>query len=448
MAQVKELTEGRTLPLLFKFALPLLLGQILQQMYSLIDAAIVGRFLGIGSLAAVGASSSITFLIIGFCNGCGNGFCIPVAQQFGARNYRGLRRYVRNAIYLTAIISVAFALVTSLLCDDILRWMGTPEDIYREAWIYLLVTFIGIPCTFFYNFLGGVMRALGDSRTPFRLLVLSTSMNVALDLLFIVVFGWGVAGAGIATLLSQAVSAVLCYGIMMRKYDVLKSPAEDNQFRSKVMKDLLSIGVPMGLQFSITAIGSIMLQSSNNRLGTDCVAAFTTGMRIKMLFICSFESIGIAMATFAGQNIGAGKKERVLEGIKSSFLMVAVYCVFCFVVLNLFAAPVSSLFIEEGNPGIVSKAAQFLRTNVWFYPFLGSLCIFRYSIQGMGYTKFAMWSGVMEMVARTLISLLLVPVAGYTGVCFGDAIAWVAANLFLVPAFIYVYRKGIKLQNI
>lgn len=203
MAQVKELTEGRTLPLLFKFALPLLLGQILQQMYSLIDAAIVGRFLGIGSLAAVGASSSITFLIIGFCNGCGNGFCIPVAQQFGARNYRNLRRYVRNAIYLTAIISAVFALVTSLLCDDILRWMGTPEDIYKEAWIYLLVTFVGIPCTFFYNFLGGVMRALGDSRTPFRLLVLSTSLNVALDLLFIVVFGWGVAGAGFHLCLSQ-----------------------------------------------------------------------------------------------------------------------------------------------------------------------------------------------------------------------------------------------------
>ena len=441
MAQAKELTHGKTLPLLLKFAIPLLLGQILQQMYSLIDAAIVGRFLGINPLAAVGASSSVTFLIIGFCNGCGNGFCIPIAQSFGARNYSLLRKYVRNALYVTLGLSAAFAVVTGLLCDDILRWMGTPDEIFHDAWIYLLITFIGIPCTFFYNLLGGVMRALGDSRTPFRMLLLSTSLNVALDLLFIVVFKWGVAGAGIATLISQALAAVLCYRIMTSRYDVLKGPAEDSAADRSVMGDVLSIGVPMGLQFSITAIGSIMLQSSNNRLGTDCIAAFTTGMRIKMLFICSFESLGIAMATFVGQNIGAGLKGRVLEGIRSAFIMVAVYSVFCFAVLNLFAEGISSVFIESGGEEIIAKSAQFLRTLVCFFPFLGSLCIFRYSIQGMGYTKMAMWSGVMEMIARILVSVLLVPAAGFTGVCFGDPIAWIAANVFLIPAFVLLYRK-------
>ncbi len=305
MAQSKEMTSGPCLPLIFNFTLPLLLGNMLQQTYSLIDAAIVGKFLGINALASVGASTSVVFLILGFCNGCCGGFGIPVAQKFGARDYVSMRRLVSVSLKLAGMMSVGIALITCLLCAFILRTMQTPENIFQDAYWYLLITFIGVPCTFFYNLLSSIIRALGDSKTPFWFLLFSTILNVLLDLLCILVFHWGVAGAAIATVFSQGVSAVLCYFYMYRKFEILRMQPADKRFRPELARQLIFVGVPMGLQFSITAIGSIMLQSANNALGTACVAAFTAAMRIKMFFLCMLESLGIAMATFCGQNYGA-----------------------------------------------------------------------------------------------------------------------------------------------
>lgn len=325
MAKCNEMTSGATMPLIFKFTMPLLLGNLLQQTYSLIDAAIVGKFLGISQLAAVGASSSVIFLILGFCNGCCCGFGIPVAQKFGARDYESMRRYVYSSLKLTAWLSVSIAVVTSLLCAAILRWMSTPENIFSDAYWYLLITFIGVPATFYYNLLSSIIRALGDSKTPFWFLLFSTILNIVLDIFCIVTLGWGVAGAAIATVFSQALSAVLCYVYMIRKFDILRASRDERTMSRRHCSTLLKIGVPMGLQFSITAIGSIMLQSANNALGTDCVAAFTAAMRIKMFAICPCESLGIAMATFTGQNYGAGRPQRVWMGVKSSMAMVMVY---------------------------------------------------------------------------------------------------------------------------
>lgn len=335
MAASKEMTEGRALPLILNFTLPLLLGNLLQQTYSLIDAAIVGKILGINALASVGASTSVVFLILGFCNGCCGGFGIPIAQKFGARDYSTMRRYVVVSLQLAAVISVVLAVATSLLCHTILSMMSTPANIFDGAYSYLLYTFIGIPCTFFYNLLSSIIRALGDSKTPFWFLLIATVLNVLLDLFFILVLGWGVAGAAIATLVAQAISAILCYRFMMQRFEVLKTTAEERRYDGAMAKTLLQIGVPMGLQFSITAIGSIMLQSANNALGTACVAAFTAAMRIKMFFLCPFESLGMAMATFTGQNYGAGKPERVWQGVKASTCMMMTYWVFTFVVLML-----------------------------------------------------------------------------------------------------------------
>lgn len=306
MAATKELTAGNPLPLIIKFALPLLLGNMLQQTYSMVDAAIVGRALGINALAAVGASTSVVFLILGFCNGCCGGFAIPIAQKFGARDYTLMRSYIHNAFKLAWSMSIVLALVTSVLCGFILHIMRTPDIIFDGAYAYLLATFIGIPATFFYNLLSCIIRALGDSKTPFWFLLLASVLNIVLDLLFILVFGWGVTGAAVATVLSQAVSALLCYVYMQRKYAILRSTPAERRFNPRAVRTLLGVGVPMGLQFSITAIGSIMLQSSNNALGTTCVAAFTAAMRIKMFFLTPLESLGIAMATYAGQNYGAG----------------------------------------------------------------------------------------------------------------------------------------------
>lgn len=441
MATSKEMTAGPALPLILKFTLPLLLGNLLQQTYSLVDAAIVGKFLGINALASVGASTSVVFLILGFCNGCCGGFGIPVAQKFGARDYSTMRSYVSVSLKLAAVMSVVIALVTSIFCADILSVMRTPENIFDGAYTYLLVTFIGVPCTFFYNLLSSIIRALGDSKTPFWFLLFAAVLNIILDLLFILIFGWGVAGAAIATVFSQGLSAVLCYIYMYRKFEILRSSPKERRFQSKLAKTLLYIGVPMGLQFSITAIGSIMLQSANNALGTASVAAFTSAMRIKMFFICTFESLGIAMATYSGQNYGAGKPERVWLGIKASGLMMLIYAVFTFAVLMLGAKYFALIFVDPSEVEILDKTELFLHVASMFFPSLGLLCILRYTIQGVGYTNLAMFSGVAEMIARILVSIYAVPAFGFISVCYGDPMAWIAADLFLVPAFIYVYRR-------
>ena len=441
MAQLKEMTSGPSLPLILSFTFPLLLGNILQQTYSLVDAAIVGRFLGINALASVGASTSVVFLILGFCNGCCGGFSIPVAQKFGAHDYVTMRRYVSVSLKLTAVMSVAVAIVTSLLCGFILRTMQTPENIFDGAYIYLLITFIGVPCTFFYNLLSCIIRALGDSKTPFWFLLLSTVLNIVLDLFCILVLGWGVAGAGIATVFSQGLSAVLCYIYMRRKFYILKTEPEDRRFRKDLAKQLLSIGVPMGLQFSITAIGSIMLQSANNALGTACVAAFTAAMRIKMFVMCPLDALGMAMATYSGQNYGAGKPERIWMGIKSATLMMVVYSVAIAIIMWILADKFALLFISPNETEIMKDTVYFLHLNTMFFVLLGLLSILRYSIQGVGYTQLSMFSGVAEMVARVLISLFLVPALKFQGVCLGDPTAWLFANLFLVPAFFYVYKQ-------
>lgn len=448
MATTKELTHGNPLPLILNFALPLLMGNMLQQTYSIVDAAIVGNFLGINALASVGASTSVIFLILGFCNGCCGGFAIPIAQKFGARDYSTMRRYVNVSLRLAAGMSVGIALLTSLLCAYILRWMATPETIFEGAYIYLLITFIGIPFTFFYNLLSSIIRALGDSTTPFWFLLLSTVLNIALDLLFIVVLGWGVEGVAIATLLAQGVSALFCYYFMRRKFEILRSTPAERKFSWSLARTLLYIGAPMGLQFSITAIGSIMLQSANNALGTACVAAFTAAMRIKMFFLTPLESLGMAMATYSGQNYGAGKPERVKQGVRSSLLLVGIYWMFVLAVLVPGARVVAMLFVNPAEMEILDKTVLFLHISISFFPVLGLLCVLRYTIQGVGYTNFAMLSGVSEMIARILVSVFAVPAFGYLAVCYGDPTAWIFADCFLVPAFLYVYRRIRQLKPI
>ena len=412
MTTSREMTTGPALPLILNFTLPLLLGNLLQQTYSLVDAAIVGQFLGIDALAGVGASSSVIFLILGFCNGCCCGFGIPVAQRFGARDYADMRRYVANALRLAVGISVTVAIVTSIWCADILHAMRTPDNIFRDAYLYLLVTFIGIPCTFFYNLLSNIIRALGDSRTPFWFLLFSTVLNIA-----------------------------LCFAYMHRHFEILRSTRDERRFRSRHARTLLAIGLPMGLQFSITAIGSIMLQSANNALGSACVAAFTAGVRIKMFVISPFESLGMAMATYTGHNYGAVKPERIWQGIKVAAGLMLGYALFAFVVLMAGSDLLARLFIDPSQSEILADTRLFLHVASYFLPVLGLLCILRYTIQGAGYTNLAMLSGVSEMIARTAVSLWAVPALGYIAVCFGDPTAWIAADLFLVPAFVYVYGR-------
>lgn len=442
------MTVGNPTHDIMRFALPLVLGYILQQMYLVIDAAIVGRWVGVGALAAVGASSSIMFLVMGFCNGSCAGFAIPIAQAFGARDYHKMRVYVSNAVRIAVVLAVVVTFLTCLLCARILRVVNTPADVFGDAYTFLFLQFVAIPFTIAYNLLAGFMRALGDSKRPFIFLVFSSVANVLLDVLLILVVGMGVEGAGIATLLSQVLASALCVLYIRRNLGLLIPHGDELRYDNKRISVLLNNGLPMGLQFSITAIGSIMLQSANNALGTVYVASFTAAMRIKYLFTCVFENIGVAMATYCGQNIGAGRIGRIRLGEWSAVKIMLVYFVFTAIVIFPFADFMMQLFVSSGEREVVANAARFMRVSCYFYPALGLLTIFRYSIQGLGYSNLSMFSGVMEMVARCVVSVWLVPAFAFTGVCFGDPVAWVCADLFLLPAFFLLYRHlGKTLQR-
>ena len=440
-SSVSDMTVGSPLRQITKFALPLILGYILQQMYLVIDAAIVGRWIGVEALAAVGASSSIMFLVMGFCNGACAGFAIPVAQSFGAKDYHKMRIYVANAVRISAVIATVVTLLSLMFCHRILQLVNTPADIFHDAYIFLMLQFAAIPLTFGFNLFSGQIRALGNSRQPFYFLITSAIINILLDVVLILGCRMGVAGAGIATWLSQALSVALCIWYIRKHMQLLIPNGKELQFDNKRTSILLNNGVPMGLQFSITGIGIIMLQSANNALGTTCVAAFTASMRIKYLFTCVFENIGVAMATYCGQNLGARKMERITRGVKDAICLMLVYFVFTFIVIYPFADWMMRLFVDSGEAEVVSRAAQFMRIANYFYPALGLLTILRYSIQGLGFSNLSMLSGVMEMIARCGVSLWLVPALAWTGVCLGDPVAWCMADVFLIPAFIWVQHR-------
>lgn len=311
----KDMTSGSTMKLILGFAVPLLMGMLFQQVYSLVDTIIVGRFLGVSALAAVGATGSINFLIVGFCQGICNGFALPVAQRFGAKDYDGLRKYVGNSAVLSIIFGGAITLITVIACRPILELMQTPADIIDLSYHYIVVIFAGIPAIMLYNILSAYLRSLGDSITPVIFLVLSAGLNIGLDLLFIVTFHWGVFGAAFATVLSQAVSGILCLILIIKKFDLLHLKREDWKLDWGYSRYLLIMGLPMGLQYSITAIGSVILQASVNTLGSTAVASMTAGSRISMFVVCPFDALGSTMATFGGQNVGAGRLDRLGRGL-------------------------------------------------------------------------------------------------------------------------------------
>lgn len=437
---VNDMTVGSPMQAIFRFAVPLILGYILQQMYLVIDTVIVGRWIGVNALAAIGASTSIMFLIMGFCNGSCAGFAIPVAQAFGAKDFRKMRTYVSNSYRIAITFAVVITLLSCLFCKKILHLVNTPLEVFDDAYIFLMLQFAAIPFTIGYNLLAGQIRALGNSKQPFYFLITASVVNILLDVLLILILGLGVEGAGIATLLSQAFSVCLCIRFIKKKMQILIPQGEERDFDNKKISILLNNGVPMGLQFSITGIGIIMLQSANNALGITCVAAFIAAMRIKYLFTCVFENIGVAMATYCGQNLGAKKMERISQGVRAAIKMMLIFFVFSFIVITPFADDMMTLFVDKGEAEVVTYAAEFMRIACYFYPCLGLLTIFRYSIQGLGYSNLSMMSGVMEMIARCGVSLWLVPAFAWTGVCYGDPVAWVMADMFLLPAFWWLFK--------
>jgi len=438
----KDLTSGSPLKVILLFTLPLVLGNLFQQFYALADTIIVGRFCGVNALASVGSTGSINYLILGFVIGICNGFAIPIAQLFGARDYRDLRRHVANAGWLCVAGSVILTVLTVSLTRPLLVLMQTPSDILDGAAIYIGWIFAGIPFIFLYNMVAAIMRALGDSKTPLYFLILTSALNIGLDLLFVIPFQMGVLGAALATDISQAISGVLSFVFLCRKFEVLSMAKEDMRFSKSACVRLLGIGLPMGLQCSITAIGSVIMQWAVNMLGSAAVAAVTAAGKTMNLLTAPLESIGTAMATYAGQNLGAARMDRVRKGVHSALLIAAVYGIASLIILHFADVTIMSLFLDtETEAEIVAMGRQYLFWNSVFFVPLGALIVWRYSIQGLGFSSLAMMAGVAEMIARTAVAVLLVPVLGYFGAELANPAAWVAACLFLYPAYVWTCRQ-------
>ena len=442
----KSMTEGRPLKLLLQFALPLLLGNLLQQTYNMIDAAIVGRTLGTGALAGVGASSSVQFLVLGFCIGICAGFGVPISKSFGAGNDEELRSCVFHAMALTAVVAVILTMGCVLFCPQILKILSVPEDIYENAYQYLVVIFLGLPFTLLYNLLSSILRSVGDSRTPFLFLAVSTVLNIFLDLFCISVLKWGCAGAAIATITAQAVSGISCLIYINKKYTILQLTKKDCQLKPQILKRLAMMGFPMGLQFSITAIGSMVMQSANNGLGSVYVSGFTAGARIKQFAMCPFDAIATAVSVFCGQNLGAGKIDRIRKGIKEGMAIGITYGLAIGLVLIFGGRTLAMLFVSSSEVAVLDAAAKYLRCLGYFYWLLGILNVCRMSVQGLGFAGRAIFSGITEMIARTAVSLLFVGTFGYTAICFADQAAWISASLY-IAIMCYVCVKDVAKRS-
>ncbi len=435
------MTVGSPLGLMVSFAMPLLLGNLFQQLYNMADAAIVGRYLGSNALAGVGVSSSVQFLVIGFCLGVCSGFGICVAQRFGARDLSDMRRYVYHALILTAVISLVVTTATALLTPQILHLLNTPSDIYKEAYDYLFVVFLGIPFIMLYNVLSAILRAVGDSRTPFIFLVFSTILNIGLDIFCIVVLKMGVLGASVATVTAQAVSGILCALVIVKNFEILRVRQEDRRLDREHFVRLIMMAVPMGLQFSITAIGSMVMQAANNSLGSVYVSGFTAGMKIKQLAMCPFDALANAVATFAGQNYGAGRIDRVKKGFSEGVAMGVGYGVLIGVVLFFFGRDMSMLFVDAREAAVLDAAGLYLARLGMFYWALGILNVSRMTTQGLGFAGRTIFSGVMEMIARITMALVFVPKYGYDAITWSDQVAWCAGILYILPMSIICIKK-------
>lgn len=438
---VRDMTEGQPMTLILGFAIPMLLGILFQQFYSMADTVIVGRYLGVNALAGVGSTGAINFMVNGFVIGMCSGFAIPVSQRFGAHDYADMRKFVANIVWLTLIFAAAVTVLVVLLTKQVLVWTSTPKEIFDYAYQYILIVFIGIPATYLYNITASIIRALGDAKTPVVFLVFTSILNIALDFLSIVGLGMGVQGPAIATVVSQALSGAFCLLYMKKKYPLLHFQDGERALDAGKCRVLLSMAIPMGLQYSITAIGSVILQGAVNTLGAIAVASVTAGQKISMFCCCVFDALGATMATYAGQNVGAGKLDRIQEGVYAATKLGSIYAVAACAVLIVGGGEIPLLFIDASEKEVIGNAHLFLIANSLFYIPLVIVNVWRFTIQGMGYSVFAVLAGVCEMVARALIGFVGIPLFGFPAACLASPLAWILADAFLIPGFYHCMRQ-------
>ena len=433
----KDMTVGSPARVIFFFTLPIFVGNVFQQLYNMADAIIVGQFVGAGALAAVGVNGTIMFLLFGLISGMSVGFTVLTAQKFGAGDLDGMRRTVASAALLSLVITAALTLITLVSMKPLLRLMNTPEDIFADAYSYIMIICGGIAAQVLYNLLSSILRALGNSKTPLYFLILAACLNIGLDLLLVVVFSMGTAGAAWATVISQGVSGLLCLLYIARRVPLLRLHREDWRPDWSLARQQLGVGIPMALQYSITAIGTAMIQTSLNLFGSAAVAAFTAASKIDQVITQAYVAMGVTMATYCAQNTGA----RQYQGFRSATWMGCAYGVVMGILMMTVGKNLTWLFVSENVPQLLGYVDTYLKCVGAFLIPLTVVNLYRNGIQGMGFGLLPMLAGAAELVGRGSASLIAAHYRSYLGICMGGPLAWVLAGSALLWMYFYVMKR-------
>ena len=435
-----DMTKGSPLRLILTFSIPLFIGNLFQQLYSMVDTIVVGRFVGVDALAAVGSTSGFSFMVVGFAQGLTAGFSVLISQRFGAKDIPMIKKTYAQSILCSIICSIVIAAVFAILSMPLLRLIDTPENIIDDANTYILIVYLGIGTAIFYNLFSSILRAVGDGRSPVYFLLIASVLNIVLDLFFVIVIPLGCAGVAIATVIAQGISAIISFFYIKKRFPIFHISRSDFRFDKRLCLRLMKIGIPGAVQFSVCAIGVIIVQSAINGFGSDTVAAYSVGGKIENIITQFSPAVGMGISTFAGQNLGAGNLKRIRKGFRTSFAIMTIGAVIATVIAMFFADSFSYIFMDKNStsPEIIAMASQYVRTIAWFFIPLGSIFIFRTGCQGLGSGTIPMISSIAELVMRAIAAFTLPLAFGYTGICFASPVAWCGAG-FLLP-FIYLAK--------
>lgn len=436
----KDMTSGKPIKLIWNFTIPLLIGNLFQQLYNMADTFIVGRTIGVHALASVGSTGSIIFLILGFANGLTAGLAIPLAQRYGAKDYLGVKRSFYVSILISAVVAILLTILSMVFCRQILEVMQTPAEIIDGAYDYLMVIFAGIFSSMAFNLLSNIFRSIGDAKTPLYFLVIACIMNIILDVVFIAGFGMGVEGAGYATVLSQIFSALACIIYIWKKIPILRLNSKDFVAESSDVREHVRISFPMAFQSSIIAIGAIIIQITLNQLGATAVAAYTAAQKIDQVAILPMMSFGVTMATFVAQNYGAKKYDRIWRGVRDCIKLSLTFAISVGIILNLFSPIFIRAFVGVGHEEVVELGAIYFITNGTMYSLLSLLFIYRYTLQGVGKTFTPTVAGIMELCMRAFAAVVLSNLYGYTGATMANPLAWLGSLIPLMIAY-YLFKN-------
>ena len=443
----KDMTTGSPGKMIFNFTMPIFIGNIFQQFYNMADTVIVGKFVGNAALAAVGACGTLAFLIIGFLQGVTAGFTVVTAQHYGAGNMKAMKKSVASGAVLTLIVSVILTVLSMISMSKVLHLMNTPSDMYGEAYGYIMVLCGGIIAQALYNYLASVLRALGDSKRPLYFLVIAALLNIVLDLVFIIIFRLGAAGAAYATVIAQGISGILCLFYIGKMVPALHLHKEDWEMNGSLIGWQLKIGLPMAFQYSITAIGTIVVQSCLNILGSTAAAGFAAASKIEQVFSQAYVALGTTMATYCAQNMGAGKYTRIRKGFKNATLMGFAYAIVTGVIIFFGGKYMTVFFVSENLDQIMGYVDIYLRcVSVSFLP-LVIVNLYRNGIQGMGYGLLPMTAGIAELIGRSGAALIASHFGSYMGICLASPAAWVLAGTLLIVMYFKI-MKGKKDREI